>query len=100
MPRRQRGFAVLSSLTGAALLAAAALLAHGGPGRRTRAAPATFALGAAWSADAWAGWSGAPTIVRNGAMLLVPMLAPLALLTVASMLGGRAAFAAVIVACA
>jgi signal transduction histidine kinase len=92
------GFAVLSSLTGAALLTAAALLAHGGPGTRTRAALATFALGAAWSADAWAGWSGAPTIVRNAAMLLVPMLAPVALLTVASVVGGRAAFAAVVVA--
>jgi hypothetical protein len=92
------GFAVLSSLTGATLLAAAALLARSGQGTRTRAALATFAVGTAWSADAWTGWSSAPTVVRNAAMLLVPMLAPVALLAIGSMLGGRAASTAAVVA--
>ena len=91
------GVAVLASLTGAALFAAASLLAHSTPGTRTRAALAMFALGTVWSADAWAGWSGAPTLVRNAAMLLVPMLAPAALLAIGSMLRGRAAVTALVV---
>jgi signal transduction histidine kinase len=90
------GFAVLASLTGVALMTAAVLLAR--DGTRTLAALATFALGAAWSADAWAGWSAAPPVLRSGAMLLVPMLAPVALLVVASALGRRAVFAAALVA--
>jgi signal transduction histidine kinase len=89
--------AVLSSLTGAALLTAAALLARSGPGTRTRLALATFALGTAWSADAWAGWRGAPTVARNAATLLIPMLTPVALLAVGSVLGERAASTAVVV---
>ncbi|MFL5955393.1 MAG: histidine kinase [Gaiellaceae bacterium] len=92
------GFAVLSSLTGAALLAAAAYLAYNRAGTRIRAALATFALGTVWSADAWTGWSGAPTVVRAAGMLLIPMLAPAALLTIGSILGGRAAVTAVVAA--
>jgi signal transduction histidine kinase len=79
------GLAVLASLTGGALFAAAALLAA--DGTRARAALATFGLGMAWSADVWAGWSGMPTLLRNAGMLLVPMVAPAALLAVAGLLG-------------
>src|SRR5438128_864954 len=90
------GLAVLASLTGVALFAAAALLAA--DGMRARAALATFGIGTAWSADVWAGWSSAPTLLRNGAMLLVPMLAPALLLALAAVLGrtrGAAAATAV-----
>jgi len=88
------GFAVLSSLTGVALLTAASLLAR--DRTRTGAALATFALGAAWWADLWAGWSTAPAVLRGAAMLLGPMLAPVALLAVASVLGRRAVLAAAV----
>ena len=85
---------VLASLTGAALFAAATLLAA--DGARARAALATFVLGAAWSADVWAGWAGAPAPLRNAGMLLVPMVAPAALLVVgAALVHGRAAYVAV-----
>jgi signal transduction histidine kinase len=77
------GFAVLASLTGAALLATAVALAAS---TRTLAAVATFALGCAWSADVWAGWANAPTLVRNLGMLLAPALAALALLMIATLL--------------
>jgi signal transduction histidine kinase len=77
------GFAVIASLTTAALLAAAVALTAA---RRTLAALATFALGCAWSADVWAGWANAPTLVRNLGMLLAPMLAALALLVVATLI--------------
>ncbi|PWU25589.1 MAG: hypothetical protein C5B48_00555 [Candidatus Rokuibacteriota bacterium] len=77
------GFAVLASLTGAALLAAAVPLAAS---RRTLAALATFALGCAWSADVWAGWANAPTLLRNLGMLLAPAPAALALLMIATLL--------------
>jgi signal transduction histidine kinase len=90
------GFAVLASLTGAVLLTAASLLAR--DTARTLTALATFALGAAWSADVWAGWPPAPAVLRGAAMLFGPMLAPLALLAVASVLGSRAVPAAVLVA--
>jgi signal transduction histidine kinase len=93
------GLAVLASVTGAALFAAAALLAV--EGTRPRAALATFCLGCAWSADVWAGWSAAPTLLRTSAMLLVPMLAPFGLLTVASVLPRtRPAYAGVTVSAA
>src|SRR5262249_19100939 len=48
--------------------------------------------------EAWAGWGAAPAALRAAAILLVPMLAPLALLTIVSALGGRAAPAAGVVA--
>jgi signal transduction histidine kinase len=79
------GLAVLASLTGVALFGAATLLAA--EGSSTCTALATFALGAAWSADVWAGWSRTPAIPRNLAMLLLPLGAPLVLFVVASTLG-------------
>ena len=93
------GLAVLASVTGAALFAAAAVLAA--DGTRTLAAFATFGLGIAWSADEWAGWSGMPTLMRNAGMLFVPMVAPAALLALASVVGrARDAAAATAVAVA
>src|SRR5262249_6997599 len=77
--------AVVASLAGIATFAAAALLALE-VGRRPTAL-AVFALGFVWTADLWAGWSGAPTLLRYAGMLLVPMLAPAALLVVASVVG-------------
>jgi signal transduction histidine kinase len=91
------GLAVLASLTGGALFAAAALLAA--DGTRARAALASFGLGMAWSADVWAGWSGMPTLLRNAGMLLVPIVAPAALLTLAGVVG-RTRDAAVAIAAA
>jgi len=79
------GLAVLASVTGAAVFAAAALLAA--DRTRTLAAVATFGLGIAWSADEWAGWSGMPTVLRNAGMLFVPMVAPMALLMLAGVVG-------------
>src|SRR5262245_43694487 len=93
------GLAVVATLTGAALFAAAALLAS--EGARPWAALATFALGVSWFADLWAGWYGAPMLLRNAGMLLVPMLAPLMLLAAAGLLGpSRPARAAVPVSAA
>jgi signal transduction histidine kinase len=93
------GLAVLASLTGGVLFAAAALLAA--DGTRALAALATFGLGMAWSADVWAGWSGMPTLLRNAGMLLVPIVAPAALLAVAGVLARtREAAAAAAVAAA
>jgi signal transduction histidine kinase len=77
------GVAVLASLTGAAVLATAVAIAAS---RRTLAALATFALGCVWSADVWAGWANAPTLLRNLGMLLAPMLAAFALLVIATSL--------------
>jgi signal transduction histidine kinase len=78
------GFAVIASLTGAALFAAAAFVAAEGGNVWT--ALATFGLGVTWSADLWAGWPAAPTLLRTAGMLLVPMLAPATLLAVAGLL--------------
>jgi signal transduction histidine kinase len=91
------GLAVLASLTGGALFGAAALLAAGST--RVLAALATFGLGLAWSADVWAGWSGIPTLMRNAGMLLVPIVAPAALLALAGVVG-RTRDAAVAIAAA
>ena len=92
------GLAVLVSLTTAALLAAAVALASSG---RTLAALATFALGCAWSADVWASWADAPTLLRNLGMLLAPMLVALELLVIATVLPpGRARRLAVVVSAA
>jgi signal transduction histidine kinase len=79
------GLAVLASLTGMALFGAATLLAA--DGSRAVTVFATFALGVAWSADVWAGWPTTPTALRNVAMLLLPLAAPLVLLVVASAFG-------------
>ena len=74
--------AVVASLAGIALFAAAALLAL--EVGRVPTALAVFALGVAWSADLWAGWSGAPALLRNAGMLLIPMFSAAALLVVAT----------------
>jgi signal transduction histidine kinase len=79
--------AVLESLTGAALFVAATALAA--DGRRRGVALATFFLAAAWSGAVWAGWANAPPVLRAGGMLLVPMVAPAALVVTASLVRGR-----------
>jgi signal transduction histidine kinase len=78
------GLAVLTSLTTVALLAAAVALERS---TRTLTALVTVALACAWSADVWSGWSEAPALLRNAGILLAPMVAPLTLLVVATVLG-------------
>ena len=82
------GVAVLDALTGAALFAAAAILATTS---RPRTAVATFFLGVAWFGATWAGWRDAPSALRNLGMFLVPLLAPAALLVISTLLPGRRA---------
>lgn len=87
--------AVLELLTSAAVFGAAALLAT--DRRWTTSALGTFVLGVAWAGASWAGWTDAPDLVQNIGMLLVPAVAPAALLVVASLLpshGARVAGAA------
>jgi signal transduction histidine kinase len=75
------GLALLSSLTGALLFASALMLAT--DPTRAKSALTVFGLGLAWSAEIWAGWTSAPTGVRNLGMLLAPMVAPALLLAAA-----------------
>jgi signal transduction histidine kinase len=82
------GVAVLEALTGAALFAAATILAMS-PGRRT--ALATFFVGVAWFGGTWAGWRDAPTALRNVGLLVVPLLAPASLLVVSTLAPRRRA---------
>ena len=80
------GVAVLEALTGAALFAAAVILATT---PRRHPALATFFVGVAWFGATWAGWRDAPTALRNVGMLLVPLLSPASLLVVSTLVPGR-----------
>lgn len=81
------GAAVLGTLAGAALFGAAVVLAT--DPRRRATAFASFALGVAWFGASWAGWDGAPTVVQNVGMLLVPLVAPAALLAVSTVVSAQ-----------
>jgi signal transduction histidine kinase len=77
------GAAVLEFVTGVALFVAATVLAA--DPRRRASASATFLLGLAWSSSAWIGSVAAPTALANVALLLAPLVAPAALLVVATL---------------
>ena len=81
--------AVLEFLTGGALLAAAVVLATD-PRRRASAA-AMFFIGIAWFSSVWIGSAVASTVLENVALLLAPMVAPAALLVVATLPTSRRA---------
>jgi signal transduction histidine kinase len=80
---------VIETLAAVALFLAATLLAT--DPRRRRVALAAFALGLAWAAAPWAGWANAPAALRSAAILLVPTIPALALLTVSALHAGRRA---------
>ena len=81
------GAAVLEFVTGVALFAAATTLAT--DERRRASASAMFVLGLAWSSSPWVGSAAAPTALANVALLLAPMVAPAALLVVATLMNSR-----------
>jgi signal transduction histidine kinase len=66
---------IANDLTGAALLAAAAVTALVRP--RGSIAALTAAIGVAWLAPDWIGWVDGPPAARSVAMVVAPLLVPL-----------------------
>jgi len=66
---------IADSITGVALLAAAAISAVTRP--RGSIPPLTAAIGVAWLAPDWVGWDTGPPAARSVAMVVAPLLLPL-----------------------